>query len=569
MGIERNSITDKAYNRLKEAGLSEAGIFGLFGNIYAESGFRPNNLENLCERRLREAGKEYCTDESYTAAIDSGKISCEDFLHPLPGKQYGYGLCQWTSPGRKSGLYTLVKRKGVSIADPDAQIEWLLSELSNSYPSVLKVLKSAKTIREASNIVLTKFECPADQGESVKDVRAVYGEKYRELYAGKKEEVSSGMTEMQARLVYVNIMNGWIGLKRSDGSHMVIIDTYNGHKPLARGYAVKRDDAYCATTISAASIIAGYTDIIPTECGCGQMIALYQKMGRWVENDAYVPEVGDIVFYYWNDGANYAATDCTGWPDHVGVVVKVDKSARVLRITEGNMSGGVVGQRDLQINGRYIRGYGVPDYAKKATASVPPTPSKPSTGDDGNTSSGEISKTPKWTGQVTADSLNVRTWAGKENPNIKSYPLLGKGNLVDVCDTIKAANGDPWYYVRIAGKFYGFVSAKYIQKADSSSGTTGGNNAGSGNQAPSYKVGVLYTLQVELKVRKGAGTGCATKSYSQLTADGQRHDLDKDGCLDAGTQVTCQAVQEVGNDIWIKAPSGWLAAYYQGQQYIK
>lgn len=75
------------------------------------------------------------------------------------------------------------------------------------------------------------------------------------------------------------------------------------------------------------------------------------------------------------------------------------------------------------------------------------------------------SKTPKWVGEVcNCDRLNVRTWAGMENENIKSYPILARGNKVDVCDTVDDSKGNPWYYVRIAGKYYGFVSAKYIKK---------------------------------------------------------------------------------------------------------
>lgn len=75
-----------------------------------------------------------------------------------------------------------------------------------------------------------------------------------------------------------------------------------------------------------------------------------------------------------------------------------------------------------------------------------------------------LSKTPKWVGKVTANKLNVRTWAGTEYAQLKSYPTLAKGNLVDVCDTIKAKNGASWYYIRIAGKYFGFVAAKYICK---------------------------------------------------------------------------------------------------------
>ena len=70
-----------------------------------------------------------------------------------------------------------------------------------------------------------------------------------------------------------------------------------------------------------------------------------------------------------------------------------------------------------------------------------------------------------YTGQVTASSLNVRTWAGAEYPNIKKYPTLNKGNKVDVMNfTQKAKDGASWYYIRIAGKYFGFVSAKYIKK---------------------------------------------------------------------------------------------------------
>ena len=68
-------------------------------------------------------------------------------------------------------------------------------------------------------------------------------------------------------------------------------------------------------------------------------------------------------------------------------------------------------------------------------------------------------------GRVTASVLNVRTWAGTEFPKIKSYPQIVKGNLVDVMNfTQKARDGASWYYIRIAGKYYGFVSAKYIQR---------------------------------------------------------------------------------------------------------
>ena len=152
----------------------------------------------------------------------------------------------------------------------------------------------------------------------------------------------------------------WIGCKEADGSHKKIIDLYNNHKPLARGYKVKYTDAWCATFASACAIAKGYTDIIPTECGCDKLIALFQTLGCWVENDAYVPSPGDYIFYDWQDGSNYATTNNTGSADHVGIVVSCD--GKTIKVIEGNMSD-AVGYRKLAVNGRYIRGFGVPKYA--------------------------------------------------------------------------------------------------------------------------------------------------------------------------------------------------------------
>ena len=74
------------------------------------------------------------------------------------------------------------------------------------------------------------------------------------------------------------------------------------------------------------------------------------------------------------------------------------------------------------------------------------------------------SKTPKWVGAVNTNELNVRTGAGTGNPKLAAYPLLRQHNFVDVCDTIKAADGTDWYYIRIAGKYYGYVCGKYISR---------------------------------------------------------------------------------------------------------
>lgn len=172
------------------------------------------------------------------------------------------------------------------------------------------------------------------------------------------------VTEKQVREKIVAVMRGWIGLKKSDKSHAVIIDTYNSFTPLARGYKVTYQDAYCAATVSAAAIRTGYTDIMPIECSCRKLIEQAQRMGIWVENDAYMPEPADLILYDWQDWADFPQTDNKGEPDHVGMVEKIRNNT--ITIIEGNMSGGIVGRRTVAINGRYIRGYICPHYESKA-----------------------------------------------------------------------------------------------------------------------------------------------------------------------------------------------------------
>ena len=169
------------------------------------------------------------------------------------------------------------------------------------------------------------------------------------------------MTEQEIRNRVVSKAKSYLGCKESDGSHKKIIDLYNSYKPLARGYAVKYTDEWCATFVSAIGITLGYTDIMPTECSCTKMIELYKAKGRWKENDAHIPSPGDIVMYDWQDNGR---GDNTGTPDHVGFVVSLNGTT--MTIIEGN-KGEAVAYRSLNVNGRYIRGYCLPDYASKAT----------------------------------------------------------------------------------------------------------------------------------------------------------------------------------------------------------
>lgn len=205
----------------------------------------------------------------------------------------------------------------------------------------------------------------------------------------------------------------WLGYNETDGAHKQIIDVYNNHKPLARSYVVKYTDAWCATFVSACAIKCGYTDIIPTECSCLQMIQLFKNLGEWVENDAYVPNIGDVIFYDWQDSGS---GDNTGTPDHVGIVESV--SGSTITVIEGNKNNAVA-RRTIQVNGKYIRGYGVPNYDVESVA----------------------------TNELT--SANDITW----ELNHSYFPILEIDNFVKVLDEAKKANSPLyWGYYKLVNK---------------------------------------------------------------------------------------------------------------------
>lgn len=155
------------------------GVCGLMGNLQAESDFNPKNMQNSYESKLK------MNDETYTAAVDNGTYA--DFATD----RVGYGLAQWTSAGRKAGLLDFAKSNGKSIGDEDMQIEYLIHELNTAYKNVMKVLKNAASVKEASDCVVTKFERPKNQSESALKKRQEKGEAIYKEFAPKETGVEN------------------------------------------------------------------------------------------------------------------------------------------------------------------------------------------------------------------------------------------------------------------------------------------------------------------------------------------------------------------------------------------
>lgn len=178
---DTGEMTDEEmFKFFKSHGMTDAGVAGLMGNLFAESGLKSTNLQNTFEKKLG------MTDSTYTEAVDNG--SYDNFIKDSAG----YGLAQWTFWSRKQALLEFMKKHGVSIGHKKKQCEFLVQEIKG-YKNTWKVLTSTSSVQEASDVVLTEYERPADQSDSVKAKRASFGQPYFDKYADKpkKEETKS------------------------------------------------------------------------------------------------------------------------------------------------------------------------------------------------------------------------------------------------------------------------------------------------------------------------------------------------------------------------------------------
>lgn len=485
------------YNCLKQAGYCNNGIYGLMGNLYAESKLEPKNLQDSFEKKLGY------TNETYTAAVDNGTYG--NFVRD----KAGYGLAQWTYWSRKQALLEYHRSVGKSIGDLETQLAFLVKELKG-YTKVHEVLMNAKSIKEASDCILTQYERPANQSDAVKQKRASYGE------AIKKE--LEGLTVSRTRAAVVNLVKSWEGRNEADGSYKMIIDIYNKSGiTFPRNTKMQYGWPWCACTWSALAIKLGYTAIMPIEISCYYLIEEAKKMGIWIEQDNRVPKLGEAVLYDWDDGANYATTDNKGNPEHVGTVIEVHEDAGYFVVMEGNYSDAVK-KRTMSINGRYIRGFISPKYDSDGTLPTDKDNQKPGKSIDvvareviaGTWGNGEARKqaltnagydykavqakvteilngavtkpeAPQQSSYVASDyaakkdaglagtykttaNLYMRHGAGT---NKKAMVVIPKGTTVKCYGYYSVSNGAKWLYIQanIGGvKYTGFSHSSYLVK---------------------------------------------------------------------------------------------------------
>lgn len=175
---------------------------------------------------------------------------------------------------------------------------------------------------------------------------------------------------------------------------------------------------------------------------------------------------------------------------------------------------------------------------------------------------------------AAAICASVSTALGIPNRGVKYSKNLyvlrktaGSAILVECCFVDNQNDASHWNADKCGDAIASAIAGKTVA-GTTSAGSAPAPTPTPAPSGPSYRTGTVYTLLADhLRVRTGPGTGYATKSRKQLTANAKTNAY-ANGTLKKGTRVTCKDVRKVGSDIWIKIPSGWIAAYYGGKKYV-
>lgn len=318
------------------------------------------------------------------------------------------------------------------------------------------------------------------------------------------------MTESQLRKQVAEWLVQYVDVKVGSAQHKEILSVFNGSKLCSR-YTMTTNDPWCAAAASSAFIGCGLAGATGSdalfqcvECSCDNMIKKAKEQGIWVENDAYVPKVGDVILYDWQDSG---VGDNTGGSDHVGIVFSI--SGNKIKTIEGNRSN-TVGYGTVTVNGRYIRGYIIPNYAKYA---------------DGTTDKSEINTSfpaVPFTVKVLIPNLNYRS-TGSMSGKILGQTGKGTFTITEVKDGWGKLKSDAgWIYLK------------------DSSYCTIGNTV-----ETSYRVKIKVDA---LDIRKGAGTNYAITGTIR----------------DKGTYTIVDESSGQGASKWgkLKSGAGWISLDY-------
>lgn len=491
MGLIGKNNEEKIWNYLINFGFNEYATAGIMGNLYAESGLNSKNLQNSFEKKFN------MSDEEYTAMVDSG------IYKNFANDSAGYGLAQWTYKTRKLNLLNFIKSKGKSIGDLESQLDFLVKEISENYKkSVYSVLQSASSVKEASDVIILKFERPADQSDTAKNKRASYGLKYYNKYANKEENNMADYSK------YINsTRTHYISNSGSDENkkyHGGVAGDQTGHEWELRSWYSRpwthvfryEKNPKVGETICNLACAAALNDKI----GYDQ----YQRTTYWAQLQKVQYDPSKITIACEEDCSAGTAANVKAAGYLLGISALQNVSANMTSrntVSELKKAGfTVLTESKYLTSGKYLLPGDILLYENhhvaenvtrgKYASTTPTVPSPDLTGNG--------------IGYATAlGTMNVRE---EPNTNSKNYGTIPKGTKLEV---LEIANG--WYKVVFAksptgygytsnttGKYYTFVENK-----------TSSNVIQARNKPTDKKetyAGTYITTASTLNIRHGAGT---------------------------------------------------------------
>lgn len=443
----RNSIDTKFLEYAK--GFKGVGlpILGVYHFSYALNEDQAIKEADLCIKNLEKAGLDKETiiffDFEYDTVSKAKKNGV--VLASKDCRNHTLAFCKRVeSKGYRAGIYM----------NNDYRINWYKNE---SWLKDYEIWLADYTGEPDADCMIQQYKSTGKVTGISGNVDMNYQLNVKKPIVPNDNKNQNEVKEMNDRERVVDLAKSWIGKNEKDGSHKYIIDIYNSQKKLPRSYRMKYSDSWCAATVSAIAIKLGLADIMPVECSCNEIIKKAKTMGCWVEKDSHVPKPGDLVLYDWNDTGK---GDNTGWPDHIGIVEKVDEKKKEFVVIEGNKNDRVE-RRTMAINGKMIRGFVCPKYKSEPKKETEPA----------NKKQVLAYKQPESKSEsydhfyVTTTDLHLRNGAGKSN---KSMIVIPKGKKVACGGRYTKYDGVAWLYVKVTINnvvYKGFCSSKYLKKA--------------------------------------------------------------------------------------------------------
>ena len=157
------TVPEILYQRAIQEGFTVEAAISLLANVQGESAFRCDNAEDRINRVI--------SDEEYIRRADAGLITYngKNFIYD----EVGFGYIQWTFWSRKKKFLEYCKGRGVTVADHEAQKEFIFIEMREDFPTIYKLCKTSHNVEEIMHQLVWVWENPTEKQKAY-DTRMPY-----------------------------------------------------------------------------------------------------------------------------------------------------------------------------------------------------------------------------------------------------------------------------------------------------------------------------------------------------------------------------------------------------------